>query len=54
MSTANSRAGPTPASHSLLTGCRAIMPYNTSTTLGGIMSPSELPAWITPETMRLS
>jgi len=36
--------GPMPASHSWLTGWRAIIPYNTSTMLGGMRMPSELPA----------
>ena len=36
--------GNTPASHNLLTGWRAIIPYKTSTTLGGTKMPSELPA----------
>ena len=33
-----------PASHNLLTGCLAIIPYNTRTTLGGTKIPKELPA----------
>ena len=48
------RPGIAPASHSWLTGWRAIMPYNTSTTLGGTRIPSELPACITPVIMILS
>ena len=36
--------GNTPASHNLLTGWRAIIPYKTRTTLGGTRIPSELPA----------
>ncbi len=48
------RPGRTPAIHSWPTGCRAIMPYSTRTTLGGIMMPRELAPWMTPEIMILS
>ena len=38
------KPGINPASQSLLTGCLAIIPYRTRTTLGGINIPKELPA----------
>ena len=48
------RPGNAPASHSLPTDSRAIMPYSTSTTLGGTRIPRELPACTTPVIMILS
>ena len=53
-SPANSKPGNTPASHSWPTGCRAIIPYSTSTTLGGTRMPRELPACTTPVIITLS
>ena len=48
------KPGSAPASHSWPTGWRAIMPYKTSTTLGGTRIPSELPACTTPVIITLS
>jgi len=48
------KPGTTPANQSLLTGCLAIIPYKTKTTLGGIKIPKELPAWTTPVIILLS
>ncbi len=53
-SAAISSPGIMPANQSFDTGCRAIMPYSTSTTDGGMRMPRDEPPCTTPEISTLS